>query len=304
MISGRTHTRRQASIFGALLALAFTVLAFAQANPESPDLSDQFDRGLLWRIDGAAAGPSYLLGTMHVEDPRITELPAPVQEAFNNSNSLTTEALLDVDQLLMVGTELLLTDGSTLEGLVGSDLYTRVTQAMQERGLLPQMATLLKPWAIAVLLSQPRSQGGMFLDRRLYELAIERGEPVFGLESLSEQIQIFNAMSIDDQVELLQQTLTHINSIPGMIEKLTQAYLDRDLAALTDLANEQFALSGAHSRLKQDLLLDRNVRMVERMAPRLSEGNAFIAIGALHLSGTAGLLNLLQQQGYILTRIY
>jgi len=303
---------------GLILAIALSDPLAADSALDSPvlpgsseasktgagDATGEFENGLLWRIDGAAPESSYLFGTMHVEDPRITELPAPVMRAFDASDSLTTEALLDVEQIMMVGTELLLTDGSTLQDLIGPELYGEVTRAMGARGLQSQIGALLKPWAIAVLLSQPRSQGGMFLDRQLYDLATTRGKSVFGLESLSEQLQIFNAMSIDDQIQLLQETLTHINAIPEMIEKLTRAYLDRNLARLTELANEQFALSGAHSRLKQDLLLDRNIRMVERMAPRLSEGNAFIAIGALHLAGASGLLSLLQQQGYTLTRIY
>lgn len=277
----------------------------ADAAPNTPATGiEHFSEGLLWRIGGAAEGSSYLFGTMHVEDPRVTDIPAPVMQAFEASESLTTEALLDMESLLQVGPELLLTDGSTLADLTGPELFGEITEALQSRGLLPQVAMLLKPWAVAVLLSQPRSQGGMFLDRRLYELALSSGKSVYGLETLGEQLKVFNAMSVADQIELLQETLAQINAIPEMIERLTQAYLDRDLAALADLAEEQFALSGAHSRLKQDLLLDRNVRMIERMTPRLVEGDAFIAIGALHLAGPSGLLSLLLQQGYTLTPVY
>lgn len=274
----------------------------SSSGPE--DGANVFDRGLLWRIEGAGAAPSHLYGTMHVEDPRITEMPTEVLQAFESSDSLATEALLDAEQLLSVGTELLLTDGSTLEDLIGTQLFDDVSKAMQTRGLLPQVGALLKPWAVAVLLSQPRSQGGMFLDRRLYELALQSGKSVFGLETLSEQLQIFNAMSMDDQIVLLEETLSQINAIPEMIEKLTLAYLDRDLATLALLADEQFAQSTAHSRLKKDLLIERNARMLERMQPRIIEGNAFIAIGALHLPGAAGLLNLLHKQGYELTKVY
>ena len=287
-------------VFGLVLTLAGVFLL--AVRPVAAE--GEFDRGLLWRIESADAMPSYLFGTMHVEDARVAELPAPVLEAFSAADSLTTEALLDVDQLLLAGTELLLTDGTSLEDLIGPDMFSKVTQALEARGLLPQIATLLKPWAIAVLLSQPRTQTGMFLDRRLYDLAQRRGKPVFGLETLSEQLEIFNAMSNEDQVALLEETLAQINIIPELIENLTRAYLDRDLVKLTVLANEQFSQSRAHARLKQSLLLDRNKKMMERMRPRISEGNAFIAVGALHLSGPHGLLRLLQQQGYRLSRIY
>lgn len=291
---------RSRFVSGLLLVLAGTFLLATRPVADEGG----FDRGLLWRIEGTASDPSFLFGTMHVEDPRITALPEPVMEAFEDSASLTTEALLDMEQLLMVGTELLLTDGSTLEDLVGPELFGKVAEAMRTRGLLPEIAVLLKPWAIAVLLSQPVSQGGMFLDRRLYEIAVASGKAVYGLESLSEQLKIFNAMSMEDQIELLSNTLSQVNAIPEMIEKLIQAYLDRDLAMLAGLAEEQFTQSGAHARLKKELLLDRNARMLERMQPRLSEGNAFIAIGALHLPGPAGVLSLLKQNGYTLTPVY
>lgn len=286
-----------------LLTSAF---APAQTTPlaSEPELAQQFDSGLLWKIDNGSSNPSFLFGTMHVEDPRITELPGPVLETFNNSTSLTTEALLDLEQMLQAGTELLLMDGSSLQGLIGAELFGKISAALTAQGMPPQVASLLKPWAVAILLTQPQAQTGQFLDRKLYDLAQQQGKSLFGLETLQEQLQVFNTMSIKDQITLLEETLAELSMIPEIIEQLTQAYLARDLKQLTTLANEQFSQSRVQRQLRQQLLIDRNLKMVNRMQARIREGSAFIAVGALHLSGPQGLLYLLQQMGFELTRVY
>ena len=277
----------------------------AQAEPlQEPAVESEFDFGILWEVDNGFSTPSFVLGTMHVEDTRVTNLPTPVQQAFEKSDSLTTVALLELEQILLIGPELLLIDGSTLEGLIGTELYTEVGDALRARGMLPEMASLLKPWAVALLLSQPHSQSGMFLDRKLYQLAKQKGKAVYGLETLTEQLSVFRSMDLTDQITLLEETLAQLNVIPEIIERLTQAYLARDLKRLTTIANEQFSNSSVQQQLKQQLVVDRNKKMVMRMQPRIEEGNAFIAIGALHLSGQNSVLNLLQQMGYTVSRVY
>ena len=266
--------------------------------------SNQFDFGILWQIDNGFSTPSFVLGTMHVEDTRVTTLPTAVQQVFENSDSLTTEALLELEQILLIGPELLLIDGSTLEGLIGAELYAEVGDALRARGMMPEMASLLKPWAVALLLSQPHSQSGMFLDRKLYQLAKQSDKAVYGLETLAEQLSVFRSMDLTDQITLLEETLAQLNLIPEIIERLTQAYLARDLKQLTTIANEQFSSSPVQQQLKQQLVVDRNQKMVARMQPRIKEGNAFIAIGALHLPGQSGILSLLQQMGYTVSRVY
>lgn len=285
------------------LHIAQSDLATDPINTSAGD-SNQFDFGILWQIDNGFSTPSFLFGTMHVEDPRVTELPPPVMDAFNRSRSLTTEALLELEQLLLVGPELLLVDGSNLIQLIGENLYSEVTSALSARGITPDIAAVLKPWAVALLLSQPRSQTGMFLDRQLYQLAQQNGKPVFGLETIAEQLAVFKTMSLQDQISLLEETLAQLELIPEAIERLTQAYLNRDLAMLAELADEQFTGSSVQQNLKQRLIVDRNINMAHRMQQRFAEGGAFVAIGALHLAGPDGVLNYLQQLGYNVTRVY
>ena len=291
----RSRRARTAPLCAAVLWLVSLTPVFADSA---------FDQGILWQVDNGFSQPSFVFGTMHVEDPRVTQLPSPVQQAFDQSDSLTTEILLELDQLMRVGPELILTDGSTLRSLIGEQLFDEVTRALKERGMIPEMVMLLKPWAVAMLLSQPKPQSGMFLDRTLYNSAQKKGKPVHALETIDEQLAVFKSMRLEDQIALLRETLEQLNVIPETIERLTQAYLDRNLRALDQIAEEQFAQSSVEDVLRQKLVVDRNIKMVDRMEARIEEGGSFIAIGALHLPGNEGVLQLLQQRGYTLTRVY
>ena len=88
-----------------------------------------------------------------------------------------------------------------------------------------------------------------------------------------------------------------------------EAYLSRELGSYTLMTEEMTAIDDPLYRaqvdeLVRELLDERNARMVERMAPRLTEGDAFIAVGALHLPGERGILNLLAERGYRIFRVY
>ena len=86
---------------------------------------------------------------------------------------------------------------------------------------------------------------------------------------------------------------------------LLDNYLRRDLAGLVKIQDRyMYPESDIDDRFMNELLDKRNIRMVERMQEFLKQGNAFIAIGALHLPGKAGVLHLLEQQGYKVQPVY
>jgi uncharacterized protein YbaP (TraB family) len=91
-----------------------------------------------------------------------------------------------------------------------------------------------------------------------------------------------------------------------MFAALREAYLARDLVAVYDLLNAAKVddSTGAVARFEQRLVIDRNRRMVDRMGELLQQGNAFVAVGALHLPGEQGILQLLADRGYRVTRVY
>jgi len=293
-------TQGSALICNFFIALACLAAVFAA------EAADSFDTGLLWRVERAGVPASYLYGTMHSDDPRVVELPTPVRRAFDQAQSLTLEVVLDPQSLLAMTGALLLTDGTSLESLIGRRLYERSVEVMSAQGVPEMLVAHMKPWAVAVTLMTPAGKSGVVLDHVLYQDAVAAGKKVHGLETAAEQMGLFDDLPLKDQIALLQDTLDNLDSIDQMLGELQVAYLDRNLKRLLELNEASMRDSDPllAETFNRKVIVERNHRMAERMQPRLREGQQFIAVGALHLAGKEGLLKLLSARGYRLSRIY
>ncbi len=278
----------------------------AKVNPrDGVALSAATQKGLLWKLERAGKPASFLFGTIHVEDPRVTRLPRKVKQAFDASRSYTMEALLDQPEQAPLAMGMLFSDGRDLETVAGRELYAQTARLLADYGIPARAANAMKPWAAMLTLSYPKPKTGLFLDKSLYLAAKEKGKTVHGLETLAEQIAVFDELPMDDQVTLLRETVTNTKELPRMFEDMTKAYLARDLTRLSAIADEYRPKDARLAReFMQRLLKDRNGHMLERMLPRLEEGHAFVAVGALHLAGPDGLLAQLKNRGYRVSPIY
>ena len=281
----------------------------AECRPVATEKTDagkrqDFTHGLLWKIETPGSSASYLFGTYHSSDPRITTLPCPVQEVFDRSASYTMEVIANGAGIVSMAEAMFFSDGKTLKAVLGEALYQETRRAIGNTGAASSIDNM-KPWAVMMTLSAPREGHGLFLDMALQLTATRRGKPTYGLETMQEQIAVFNGMSLDDQIVLLRDTVQNYQTTQSAMEDLTQAYLKRDLGALLALA-EKFKPKDArvYDAMMDRLLTKRNINMAERMRVRLKEGNAFVAVGALHLPGDTGLLRLLANNGYRITRVY
>ncbi|MGI9320365.1 MAG: TraB/GumN family protein [Thiogranum sp.] len=292
----------QGSVFIWTLFVALNCLAGAFAAAAA----DSFDSGLLWRVERAGVTSSYLFGTMHSDDPGVVKLPKPVQRAFDQAQSVTLEVVLDPQSLLTMTSALLMTDGNKLESLIGRQLYERTVAVMSTRGMPELLVANMKPWAVAVILMTPPGNNGVVLDHVLYQDAVAAGKKVHGLETVAEQMGLFDDLSRKDQIALLEDTLENLDNIGQMLDELLVAYLDRDLKRLLELNEASMRDSDPQlaETFNRKVIVERNYRMAERMQSRLREGQQFIAVGALHLAGEEGLLKLLSERGYRLSRIY
>jgi uncharacterized protein YbaP (TraB family) len=270
----------------------------ASAGP-TPDVEP--GSGLLWRIHAPGRRSSYLLGTIHSADQRVTRLREAVAVALDGCDRFVMEMKLDTDAFMQFGTSMMLAPDSDLKSLIGEKMFDRVVQAMASYGMPEQVVRQLKPWAVIAVLSMPQSSGGMILDLVLYQRATGNGKPASGLESAGEQLAVFEGLSLQDQIELLDMTLKNLPFQQQMFEQLIEAYAADDLKRLTDIAqlDHEQSRSASARRFMTRLNDDRNRRMVQRIIPFLEQGNTFIAVGALHLAGPRGILALLRQKGYI-----
>lgn len=274
-----------------LLALSFTTSTLASVGT-----------GLLWRIHKPQQPPSFLFGTIHVDDKRVKNLNTEVTRRFDGSKTLCLEILPDRENQVGVGRAMLLNSGQLLDEILGESLFNRLSLRLNKLGMTPLESIHLKPWAAMVVLSRPKSYGGYALDEQLYQRGIHQYKKLCALETLQEQLAVFDSLSMQDQITLLKDTLDFLPVVHELNEKLIQAYIKGDLDEIYRRSMElQSHDNSLNQRLMKALIDERNVRMVERMLPRLSHGRVFVAVGALHLPGKNGLINLLRKEGYAVT---
>lgn len=263
-------------------------------------------QGLLWSVDKPGYATSYVFGTMHSEDERILAVVEKVKDTLSSTGCLALEIDLNPLNAAKVMQAMFFTDGRKLKDLLEKDVYSKVVAVVSnEHGLLEPQVNSMKPWALMMLLSAPKAETGMFLDRALYLLSIERNYKVVGLETPEEQIDVFDTMSLTDQIALLETTLNTYEQMPEMFEKMVAVYLAQDLAEMEGLYDEYTKDTNAElvDQLTERLLVKRNELMVERMTSLFKDRACFTAVGALHIPGEQGIVRKLIKEGFVVRQV-
>lgn len=303
--------RRLPSMLAWLLLLAATLLAQGPAEPAAPVRPTEHP--FLWVIEGEV--PSYLYGTIHIPDERVTTLPAVVDEALARADAVYTEIELDVVALARVAGGVMLEEGRTLRELLPDDLRTRLVAYLERKGYSLDGFDATKPWVLATQLPLldhlEEIMSKTPLDLVLYERARREGKQVGGLETVDEQLGVFEGLTLEEQVAFLEVTLDDVLEAEAegssALEELVEVYLGGDEARL---AEEMNAWVGEDEpvmlKLERALIVDRNARMAQRILEKLeaNPGTSYVfAVGAAHFPGEYGILNLLATEGVDAQRI-
>ena len=292
--------------------VAFAILCFAvSASPIWAGERLLNGQGLLWKIERDGVEPSWVFGTMHVSDERVTALPKPLVEVLTKVDSLSLELIFH-DRMNDDDDGRTLGDGRRLKDIIGPRLFSKIVARLGGGRHVAAEINRLKPWAVALSIGpasrEPvrRAQGMVFLDHLLQYIAAERGARVFSLETITEQVQVFDGMPMRQQVAMLRHALRESGSGKQATETMIKSYLAQDMQTIHETSIGRLRRQDPEfARIYTERLLDiRNRLMVARMMPRLGEGNALVAVGALHLPGRQGILNLLAQEGYHIARVY
>lgn len=179
--------------------------AFAWSLPAAA-ARDAFDSGLFWRVSRSGIADSFVFGTIHVPDPRVTAVPDDVNEALSRSRVLATELVMRVvgDHL---GDAELLEPPQRLPPLLGDAAYAQLAGTLAGRDVDAATLARMKPWAALLRLQSTPGATVATLDENLYVLARSRRLPVRTLESADEQLCAFDAIPLASQVAVLKHTL-------------------------------------------------------------------------------------------------
>ncbi len=265
----------------------------------------------------------YIIGTLHLDDPRHAATIAAVLPLMKLTSLLLVEAGPDEERLLKAR---LAKDPSLLVSVTGPTLREALSEAdwqifqsaMTARGVPVFLASKLQPWYVSVLLALPPCAiaAGVpnGLDQRLMAAATEAGIPIVGLEPYDTAFKVFQNTAPEDQIKMLIGALSAEVQSEDMNATTINSYFAEDTRLSWEFTKAwtaklpQYDTASAEAEFKMiedNLMIARNLSWIPTIEARAvsAMGPILVAVGALHLAGERGVLNLLQQKGFVVTRI-
>lgn len=247
----------------------------------------------------------WILGSIHVGLDNFYPLPAPIEQAWKQSDVLILETdMRDIsaNESAQIATMSQLPAGSTLATTLPPALYQQTLKQTRLYGLPDAQINQMQPWVVAITLTQQALQRAGYqpelgVDEHFASQAMRLGTPIRGLERVPEQFAYLAGLSQQED-DFLQATLEQIGTMDAEVPKLLQAWQAGDGPALQKLLSQEQGTSAAlQEYMERRLLKERNHNWLPKLLA-MPEKNQFLVVGALHLYGPDGLLTLLRQQGY------
>lgn len=275
-------------------------------------------KGLFWKIANDGATPSWLLGTMHLPDPEVPPFKPAITQAFSNASTVVLEvAGLSGEGRTALAEKLVplaqLPEGEAFDASFTKEDQDRLGDMTAAVGMPYFTARRMQPWFLAIALSTPpcaqlaMMQGNEGIDGKLEKDANAAGKSVVGLETIDEQLDALASLkSVVSGGDLLEIAKLGPEKMSDLFATLVQTYVQErpwlDMALTLNLP-ELKQSAETFRAMTAAFMHDRNLRMRDRLLPILERGGAFVGVGALHLPGNDGLIELLRASGYTVTRI-
>lgn len=280
-----------------------------------------FPSGNRWRAEKAGQVVD-LIGTYHLDDPRLAPMLASALPALDKATALLVEAGPDEEKALKdrIGREpslVVITDGPTLPEALPPEIWGRLSAAMANRGIPGFMAAKFRPWYISMMLSIPTcamSEMGAAngLDKQLIDAATARGTAVQALEPYDTVFHIFDSLSQADQLSMVTSALAMEEGAEDMSATLAAQYFAGETRLIWEFMRaETLKLPGytpeqvaqEFATMEEAMINARNRAWIPVIDAAAAKGPVLVAFGALHLPGEQGVLNLLAQDGWAITRL-
>ena len=277
-----------------LLAAFVSVAAVAQKT--------NADNTLLWRISGnGLAQPSYLFGTIHMLCSDDIQLSDSLKGAIGRSDRVYLE--LDMDnflEMISVVNKMKMNGDTTLADLLTEEEYTKVKDFFtSQKSLIPfSMLETYKPMLAASTMMQSAfdCDNPIAMEQLVMQEAKRVRKRVKGLETMAFQISIFDSIPYQLQAKQLVKYIEDFGKqTDKSFEQLSQAYRNQELTKLEQLTLQEDA---GIENFTEILLYNRNDDWVRKMNKMMKEESIVVAVGAGHLPGERGVINLLRKAGY------
>ena len=282
---------------GRALACCAALLGFAPAAAQADD------SGLVWALRGAH-NTVYVAGSVHLLRDDGAALPAPLERAYAEAETLLME--IDLDNLdPMAGARFTATHAvygadTSLPQVLGEERWRATVAAAERAGVAPALLERFEPWAVALLLTVAQLQKeGLSpeagVEQQLARRAAEDGKPIDGLETLEQQLQLFDSLSPALQARFLELTVAESDDLGAELDRIDSAWRagrEPELAALLTRECARFP------ELYASLVDARNAAWVAPIRAQLERReDVLVVVGSLHLVGEQSVIARLRAAG-------
>jgi hypothetical protein len=295
-------TRRLLFVFSVLILvclLASDQLAFSQSQ-----------RSFLWRVQ-SKTNTVYVLGSIHFFKKEAYPLHRKIESAFDQSEVLVVEAnindiaKLDIEKLVKSAMYL---GPETLERHVSTETYELIKKETGGLGIPLELINRQKPWFLALLLESLELLKLGFdpnygIDKYFLSRATGK-KKIVELESLDYQIDLLSKFSDQEQELFLLYTVKDLRVLRQELDRLTQAWISGDAKGMESIMTRGFAEDSRMSSIYEKLVLERNRSMASKIEEFLRNKEIYFAVvGAAHLVGNQGIIEILKGRGYLVEQL-
>ncbi|MCH2043471.1 MAG: TraB/GumN family protein [Saprospiraceae bacterium] len=277
--------------------------------------TEPLEKSLLWKVTGNGIKPSYIYGTIHMIGKDDFFLTENTKKYFKKTKCL----VLEIDMSNMMGMSMKMLSmapmkDAKLVDLLSEEDYTLVKNYFEKEASSPELKMmpfnmienwqpmLLQSFLYVDIIGKPTEAYEMkFLGMAKQQKKMEYG----GLETVEDQMAVFQTMPYKDQAEALVELIKELKSEDGTAAKEFQAMVDlykqQDIEGLLEVSSEEYEET---EDFQENLINKRNRNWIPKIGTFAKQKSTFFAVGAGHLGGEEGVLNLLKKEGYKLTPLY
>ncbi len=281
--------------------LLIVVLCFLSCNTIKKTQKTLTDENtLLWQVsENGLTKPSYIFGTFHL----ICKEDIPISEALKNKLKETEKVYMELDMddpsMLLGGMMMMnMKNGVTLKELFSTADYNKIELFFKDSlrtpiNMFPKMKPIFLTSFLYPKMLACKTMSGV--EQVLMKIAKENKKEILGLETLAFQSSVFDSIPYEKQAKELLKTIDSLEHYKKYFDTMVHVYKSQNLKEIQNL----FTKSEFGMEENQDILLDnRNKNWVTQLNTIMKNKSVFVAVGAAHLVGEMGLINLLRKKGY------
>ncbi len=278
-------------------------MAGCHAQQEHSFTVQKNNNTLLWQVSGnGLKHPSFLFGTFHLLCKDDIHFSDPLKEAVKESNEIYMELDMDDPSTLLSGMLYMnMQDGKKLSDLYTPEEYKKLENYFTDSLNTPMMMfQRAKPYFLVALLYPKMmdcsSPSGV--EEELLKIAKENKKEIKGLETMQFQASVFDSIPYEWQAKELLKNIDSFSTYKNEFDEMIELYKNQELDSMQNMVG---ASEFGSDKFEDILLKDRNKKWVKELSEIMKNESVFVAVGAGHLSGDNGLINLLKKDGYIVS---